>query len=143
MLRQGANVEEVVKEAIGLSREAYRNVAQLERKLDTELGSPHFRRDKIDPLLDKERQIEAIRNRAQRGGKTRTSDTQNLNSLLGRKTREYDTLRMEFPWCDLTLNTRKLVKDYLAERRAQLALGDAEKVRAAYLQAIAETALAS
>lgn len=143
MLRHGATAEEVVKEAVSLSREAYRRQTHLEKELDLTFGSAEFRTDTVDPLLDKERQIESIRNRANRGGRTRTSDTGSLGALLGKKIREYEALRFEFPWSDLDLSTRKLVKSYIEAKREQYQYGDVERVRASYLTALAQTALAS
>jgi hypothetical protein len=142
MLRHGASPEEVIEKAISMSREAYHKLANLEIKLDRAFGSSSFRKNTIDPLLSKERQIDAIRARTQRGGKVRTSDGDNLQSLLGRCLQEYEALRFEFPWSELELANRRLVTSYIDERRNHLQLGDAERVRSTYLDALNETAIA-
>ena len=143
MLRNGASVEEVVSRAIDLSREAFQRLTCLERTLDQTFGSPEFRRSTIDPLLAKERQIDSIRARARRGGSIRTSDTDNLQSLLGRTIKEYEDLSEEFPWTQLQLANRRLVSSYIEERRNHLQLGDSERVKAAYLELLNEQPLAS
>jgi len=142
MLSRGASPDEVIKRAISLSREAYKNLARLEASLDQAFGSATFRRENIDPLLDKERQIEAIRARSRRGGHLRTSDSDNLQSLLGRKIQEYEVLHFEFPWSELEAAERKLVESYIDERRNHLLLGDAERVRVTYLEALHKGAVA-
>lgn len=139
MLKQGAGADEVIGKAIELSREAFQKLTSLERTLDQNLGS-EFRRQVIDPLLAKERQIDSIRARVSRGGKFRTGDK--LQALLGRSVREYEQLDSSFPWTQMQLANRRLVKSYIEERRNHLQLGDAERVRNTYLDAMNEQSIA-
>jgi hypothetical protein len=142
MLRQGASSQEVLVAAIELSREAFQRLVTLERQLDRAFGGTQFRQGTIEPLLKKERQIEAIRARAERGGTLRDSDTANLQTILGRRIAEYEALRYEFPWSNLTASKRLLVQNYIQERRDHLELGDAERVKLAYREALCQTAIA-
>ena len=120
-----------------LSREAYGRLVVLEKQLD-----PELRKNIIDPLLDKERQIEAIRSRAARGGTLRTSDQGNLQALLKRRVSEYEALCYEFPWNSLSPQSKALVERYISERREHLTLGDSERVRAAYLESTSDAVTA-
>lgn len=136
MMKSGANSDEIVRQAISLSRDAFQQVAKFEKAIDRLFGSP-FRKKTIDVLLDKERQIDALRERSQRGESTRNSDKQNLQALLSRRIREYEALRADFPWNDLKLADRNLVKSYITERRKQLRLGDPERVKRTYTNLLA------
>ena len=126
-----------------LSREAFQKLSHLEKSLDSEFGSLQFRKTTIDPMLEKERQIDAIMTRARQGGKIRTSDKHSLDALLGRKMREFEALKSEFPWASLSEAHQQLVKNYIDERRAHLQLGDPERVRSSYREALSEYAIAS
>lgn len=134
MVCSGATVDEVTAQAATLARGAYRKLANLEARLDSLFGSSEFRLNSIDPLLDKERQLEAIRRRVTHGGRCRTSDRGNLASLLSKREHEYDALKQQFPWDDLSLRGNLLVSQYLQERRIHLRMSDPERVRALYSQ---------
>ena len=143
MLKKGASVEEIIQCAVGLSREAYKKFVNLEKLIDDSFGSDRFRRETVDPLFNKERELDAIRSRVRRGGHVRVSDRDNnLQSLLHRRERELDSLEADFPWSGLELSNRQLVKDYMSERRNHLLLGDVERVRSTYIEAVSQTALA-
>ena len=142
MVQRGDSCEDVVKAAIALSRDAYKKFSCLETILDQALGSAQLRKEHIDPLLDKERQIEAIQARIQRGGKVRVSDNGNLAALLKRHMREFDSLQNGFPWDSLNVQTREIVTSYIEERRNHLLLGDVERVKSAYLEALGGLAIA-
>ena len=142
MLRQGASSQEVLVAAIELSREAFQRIVGLERQIDQAFGGMSFRQGTIEPLLKKERQIEAIRARAERGGSLRTSDTANLQTLLGQRMAEYESLNFDFPWSTLSASKKILVQSYIQERREHLELGDAERVKSAYREALCQTAIA-
>ena len=142
MLKNGATAQEVVEQAILLSRDAYQRLLNLESQLDICFGGSDFRRGTIEPLLAKSRQVEAIRSRVERGGSVRNSDTGNLHTLLGRRMAEYESLNREFPWETLAGGQKNLVQNYISERRAHLELGDAERVKSAYREALCETAIA-
>lgn len=144
MLGQGATAEDVLQSAMNLSREAYHKLTNIEKLLDQAFGSQKFRKETIEPLLKKERELEAIKSRASRGEQIRTSDRDNnLKALLRRRQREYAKLQADFPWFRLELDSRRLVKSYLKERREHLLFGDVELVRNICLQEAAQTALAS
>lgn len=140
MLQQGAGLDDVLKQAIKLSRESFQRLGHYENLLDQVFGSADFRKSQIDPLLDKERQIEAIKSRVQRGGPVRTSDHDNLQSLLKKRTLEYQEMHNRFPWSQLEHTTCRLITNYIEERRAHLLLGDADRVKTAYLDAVIEQA---
>ncbi|MCA9779250.1 MAG: hypothetical protein KC800_21120 [Candidatus Eremiobacteraeota bacterium] len=142
MLKNGATAQEVVEQAIMLSRDAYQRLLRLETQLDLSFGGSEFRRSSIEPLLAKSRQVEAIRARVERGGSVRTSDTGNLRALLGRRIAEYESLNESFPWSTLATGQKNLVQNYITERRAHLELGDAERVKSAYQDVLCETAIA-
>lgn len=142
MLKNGATAQEVVEQAILLSRDAYQRLLNLETQLDISFGGSDFRRCTIEPLLAKCRQVEAIRARVERGGSVRNSDTGNLQTLLGRRLAEYESLNRDFPWESLVGGQKNLVQNYIAERRSHLELGDAERVKSAYREALCETAIA-
>jgi hypothetical protein len=142
MLRQGASSQEVLVAAIELSREAFQRLVSLEQQLDRAFGGNDFRHHSIEPLLKKQRQIDAIRSRAERGGSLRTSDTANLQTLLGQRVAEYESLYFDFPWSTLSASKRNLVQSYIQERRDHLELGDSERVKSAYRDALCQTAIA-
>jgi hypothetical protein len=131
-----------VEQAILLSRDAYQRLLNLETQLDISFGGSDFRRSTIEPLLAKSRQVEAIRSRVERGGTVRNSDSGNLHALLGRRLAEYESLNRDFPWQTLAVGQKNLVQNYISERRAHLELGDAERVRSAYREALCETSIA-
>lgn len=135
MVRRGESCEEVVKAAIALSREAYKRFSSLEALLDQAVGSAQLRKDHIDPLLEKERQIEAIEARVHRGGSVRVSDSGNLANLLKRHKNEYESMQNGFPWDCLNARTRDIVTSYIEERRNHLLLGDVDRVKSAYGEA--------
>lgn len=140
MLGQGACLQEILSRAIGLSRESFQRLSHYEKMLDELFGSPEFRKSTIDPLLEKERQLDAIRGRVQRGGRLRTSDRENLNALLAKRSKEYQQLTEDFPWSRLEPTVCRLITNYMEERRTYLQLGDAERVRAAFDSAVSEVA---
>lgn len=132
LLQHGAGIEDVLRQAVGLSRESFQRLGQYEKALDQLFGSSDFRKNQIDPLLEKERQIDAIKSRVQRGGPVRTSDRDNLGSLLRRRAQEYQEMHNQFPWSELANSTCGLITEYIQERRTHLLLGDADRVRAAF-----------
>lgn len=142
MVRQGATSQEVLQAAIEMSRDAFQRVVSIEKHLDRAFGGSHFRCQTVEPLLQKERQIEALRARLARGEAGRGSDDNTLQTLLAKHTAEYEALRSEFPWADLAARTRDLVRTYIQERREHLELGDADRIRSAYRQAACELAVA-
>lgn len=140
MLQQGAGLDDVLKKAIKLSRESFQRLGHYEKLLDQVFGSADFRKSQIDPLLDKERQIDAIKSRAQRGGPVRTGDHDTVQALLKKRTLEYQDMHNRFPWSELEHPTCRLITNYIEERRAHLQLGDTDRVRTAYLDAVIEEA---
>lgn len=135
MLSQGACLQEILERAVVLSRESFHRLGRTEKMLDSLFGSDEFRRDSIDPLLDKERQIEAIQDRIRCGGPLRTSDRDSLNSLLARRIQEFRQLQNDFPWSTLEPTAHRLVSNYMGERRTYLQTGDVDRIRRAVEEA--------
>lgn len=142
MIIQGATSQEVVQAAVKLSRDVYQHLLALEAQLDQAFGSPSFRQSSVEPLVQKSRQIEAIRSRMRQGGTLRTSDTDSLQALLNRRLAEYESLNDTFPWETLALGQRNLVKTYIHGRREHLELGDVERVQSAIRDALCTAAIA-
>lgn len=140
MLSQGACLQEILLRAVSLSRESFQRLSHYEKMLDQLFGSSEFRKATIDPLLEKERQIDAIKDRVLRDGRLRTSDRENLNALLSKRSREYQSMSEDFPWARFEPTVCRLIKNYMHERRNYLQLGDSERVRAAFESALAPSA---
>ena len=134
MVERRANTEEVVEFAIKLSRKAFAQSVKFERAIDRLLGSANFRKTSIDVLIDKERTVQAIKDRLDRGGITRSGD-RNLFAVLERQQRELRQLERQFPWQSFKESDRSLIESYMKERRNHLQLGDPERVRNSYTQA--------
>lgn len=134
MLQRGAELDETLMHAASLSRQAYTKFSKLQSRIDLALGSPQFRVETLDPLVDKARQIDAIRSRAERGGHTRTTDRGSLSSLLQRRLNEYQLLEDAFPWSDLEPSVKALVESYIHERKSHHLFGDIERITSAYCQ---------
>lgn len=132
MIQSGATSEEVLAEAISLSRVAFGKLTELEAAIDQVTGSCRLRKETIEPLLEKDRQIEGLRHRLTSNGPTRSGDPGNLSALLQKRVAEYEQLCADVPWTNFSLTLRKLVESYVQERRNHLSLGDADKVLNAF-----------
>lgn len=126
---RGISVEEGVKNAQRMAREAFQTGRKVGQQIDISFGGPSFRQTVLEPLLQKERQITALETRLERGGRARGSDALDLRGLIARRREEYELLRCN---CALNLPSKErqdLVEAYIESRRRQLYLGDASAVR--------------
>lgn len=143
LLDLDGDLEHSVRLAQKLAREAFKQVAKLGSQLDEDYGQWDFREGVVEPLIAKERQIEALRHRLARGGRARNGDRANLEALLQRRIREFDALNDLAPWEELAPAHRQKVEEYIDARRKMLYLGDADKVRSALINEFPQIALAS
>ncbi len=143
ILSQGHSLEDAVREAQSLAREAYRSARSLQCKLDGNPRTRTVREDLLEPLLRKEREVIALSERVAAGGSRRTSDSCQLSALLRRRQREYEILCLEIPYHQLCREFRGLVEAYLEARRKEIYLGDAERFRRAVFDYLNQAALAS
>lgn len=142
MVLRGADSEEIISTAVCLSREAFKRMQALQRTLDRKFGSAEFRSLFVDPLVEKERQFEALKVRALSGGRLRSGEEHRLETLLQTRARELQALKDEFPWRALDADSRSLVFNYIEERREHLYLGDADRVKVLYVECLSRQAAA-
>ncbi len=142
IFEKGGDLSDVVHHAQGLARAAFQESDALGAVLDKHFGCSAFRQNLLEPLLRKERELEALRERELRGGPVRTSDGSNLGSLLTRRQAEYQGIVDELQAADLAAQQKLEVDAYLDARRRQLYLGDADRVRNTVREFLAEAAIA-
>lgn len=128
-LPHGKSLEEGVRYAQRLAREAFSQGRLLRAELDSLFGDSDFRESVLEPMLAKERQITALKARLNRGGATRGSDVLDLKTLLDRYQKEHHLLFCNCALNVLTEERRRAVDAYVESRRRQLYLGDADAVR--------------
>lgn len=143
ILSRGHSLEDAVREAQTLAREAYRKARTLQQKLEENPRTRTVREDLLEPLLRKEREVIALNERVVAGGRRRTSDRCQLSALLRRRQREYEILRLEIPYHQLCREFQDVVEAYLEARRKEIYLGDAERFRRAVFDYLNQAALAS
>ena len=143
LLDLGGDLDQSVRVAQNLAREAFKQVACLSSQIDESFGNWDFREGVVEPIIAKERQVEALRHRLARGGKGRNDDRSNLEALLNRRVREFEALNDLAPWDELAPEHRQKVEEYIEARRRMLYLGDADKVRSALIDEFTQVALAS
>lgn len=141
IFERGGDLTDVVHHAQSLARVAFQESDALGNLLDKHCGSA-FRQNLLEPLLRKERELEALRERELRGGPVRTSDRGNLGSLVTRRQTEYQSIVDELQAADLAEQQKTEVDAYLDARRRQLFMGDAERVRNTVREFLAEAAIA-
>lgn len=131
ILEQGGGTDAAVRHAQLLAREAFAVSDKLRSHIDRDFGSSQFRTEQLEGLLSRERELDALRLRLDRGGLSRQNDRGNLIGLLQRRMHEYIHLAVSIARLPFSAERRQRLQAYLEARRRQLYLGDAERVRAA------------
>lgn len=131
ILERGGDADAAVRHAQTLAREAFALSDSLKGHIDRDFGGPEFRTQQLEKLLRAERELDALRQRMARGGRSRSGDPASLSTLLQRRMHEYTRLAVDIGKQHITAERRSRLERYLDARRRQLYLGDAERVRTA------------
>ncbi|MGE0495520.1 MAG: hypothetical protein AB7S38_40320 [Vulcanimicrobiota bacterium] len=118
-----------VAEAQKLARKAHQEGELARQAIDSSEQGYKLRLEIVDPLLAREREIQALKSRLNQGGPTRATDNFCLGKRLRAKKADYDRLRASLVWEDLPRKLKFQLADYVAARRREVRFGDAETVR--------------
>ncbi|MBI3928746.1 MAG: hypothetical protein HY319_24615 [Armatimonadetes bacterium] len=112
-----------------LARRAHHRAESFRDAIDrTRLGY-EIRTEIIDPLLDRERDIRALRHRIRHNGVGREADAVSLEALLERRERSHAALKSQLHWERLPRELKFQLSDYVQARRDGALHGNIERIR--------------
>lgn len=123
------NPETTIQEAQRLARQAHYQAEAARQVISGTEGGSFLLREVIDPLLYKEREVSALRDRLARGGPGRACDGVGLERILSSKEAAYRELVSRLDWESLPYQLKIQVSEYVQARRRAVRFGDAERIR--------------
>lgn len=123
------NPETTILEAQRLARQAHYQAEAARQVISDTAGGTALLGEVIDPLLYKEREVWALRDRLARGGPGRACDGVGLERILSSKEAAYRDLVARLDWENLPYRLKIQVSEYVQARRRAVRFGDAERIR--------------